>query len=528
MSINQTQNYVLSQLPEATPLAVDKVFLNTNGNNSIAIYPSEETVKISPDFSTLGYSLDPCGLSGDNPVFGIKNVDKNSFSLYAKKTQICMRIPITSIFPDIKKQLSGQTKELLFGLSAKYQGDNSVNMCLAQLDHPGCLYYLSKNLILKSGDTQNIQQYLAITGQDNLDNLGIRIAFDTTKDNVLKEIRYSDFSFSLTTPTSITQIKSGLLNSSLANIKAKKTNNYQITAPFTGIQDLSKDITTLPRTTGDCPSQNSKGENPASALLIKNQIGQYIRYSSENGSFCDHFSYQNLPHNQSYAISIVSRNLKGLSLRLCVINNSSNRCDIYADLSSSPTFKQENFLLPPMGEGNGYDIDIDNFAVKGLPSVNDLKSISIVPVPYTWMSQIETVGSELQGQISKRIMPESVQHLNQSLYLVTTGQANNNVLALSQAYEKNWKAYTVNKFNILNETLPFLFGREVKQHILVNNWENGWVLQPENGNKNIIIVYLPQYLEYAGLIILVLPVLIVILRFLASRRSSKRPLRVDF
>jgi len=98
---------------------------------------------------------------------------------------------------------------------------------------------------------------------------------------------------------------------------------------------------------------------------------------------------------------------------------------------------------------------------------------------------------------------------------------------LSQSFNSGWKAYGVNKLNFVSEIFPFAFGKEIKQHILVNNWENGWILEPKNDNRNIIIIYLPQYLEYLGFVTLIIPVLIVFLRFLASKTLRRKPPRVD-
>jgi hypothetical protein len=104
--------------------------------------------------------------------------------------------------------------------------------------------------------------------------------------------------------------------------------------------------------------------------------------------------------------------------------------------------------------------------------------------------------------------------------------SSNRTLILSQSFDQGWHAYNLKSENMLNKLFPFL-GTELKSHTIVNNWENGWVLEPEKGNKNIVIIYLPQYFEYLGFVILILPVLIVILRFLASKKHREQPPRVD-
>jgi len=107
-----------------------------------------------------------------------------------------MTIPITNIFPNLKQQFSSTIKELLMSLNVQYQGDNSSSICIAKLDSSGCLYSVSKNLILNSGNSQNIQQYLGIT-QDSVSDLGIRISFNTVDNSTLKKVNYNNLALVL-------------------------------------------------------------------------------------------------------------------------------------------------------------------------------------------------------------------------------------------------------------------------------------------------------------------------------------------
>jgi hypothetical protein len=107
----------------------------------------------------------------------------------------------------------------------------------------------------------------------------------------------------------------------------------------------------------------------------------------------------------------------------------------------------------------------------------------------------------------------SVSHPNESLYLVTPGQINNSTIVLSQSFDSGWKAYAVNKVNFLNEIFPFLFDKEIKQHTLVNNWENGWEISKTDSNSIVIIIYLPQYLQYLGDFLFVLLIATIIIGF---------------
>ena len=134
-----------------------------------------------------------------------------------------------------------------------------------------------------------------------------------------------------------------------------------------------------------------------------------------------------------------------------------------------------------------HEININNFSVKNDPSVNDLKSIDVYPFDYNKLSQTETYPSPTQN-------------------------GEKDVIVYSQSFDQGWKAYQISNppaggqfpiFNWAASIVPFAFGKEIKEHILVNNWSNGWILDnAENKNSKFVIIYWPQYLEYLGLGIL--------------------------
>ena len=232
----------------------------------------------------------------------------------------------------------------------------------------------------------------------------------------------------------------------------------------------------------DCPPINSQEKTNFQKTIILEKSDGFIEYSSLGGSFCEHFSYTSFPRNQGYLISINARNVQGLPLRLCVYNYISKRCDLFTHLSGSKEFKQNLFLLPPIDQSVGFDININNFSVKNNPSVNDIKAIEVYPFDYAKLSQIETYSSKASNE-------------------------DINVLVYSQSFDSGWKAYEVKNINWLSNALPFLFGNELKEHVLVNNWANGWILDSnltiqQFNNQKIIIIFWPQYLEYLGLLML--------------------------
>jgi hypothetical protein len=58
---------------------------------------------------------------------------------------------------------------------------------------------------------------------------------------------------------------------------------------------------------------------------------------------------------------------------------------------------------------------------------------------------------------------------------------------------------------------------------MVNNWENGWLLnnpQLVTPNAHYIIVYLPQYLEYLGFVLLGITIVGALVLILRTSRKT--------
>lgn len=461
LSINQ-KSFILNNLAENTPLSLGTVFLNTDSQNSVTLYQDKDDIQIIPNFSTLSSSVDSCSLAKGE--LGINN-QGNSFSLSAKNTDLCMMTPLSKLVEGYET-LPGN--EVLLGIKYNLSQTSNSSLCMASLTNGSCIDYG-----LKSGNFV----FFEIKKED-VKNLGMKIFIEAGESKQGEKSSYTDILITLKKPLFTVNFSKDVLKLSFDYLKTIKDQSIDIAFP--GSEQYSRDITTLSKTSGDC--QNNQGPLAPKKQIVKQELENYIRYIAEEGSFCDHFSYQNLPQDQAYIIAVQSRNIKGLPIRLCVANHNSKRCDLYTHLSNSPEFKQDVFLIPPMSNennpGSGFDININNLGIKNVPSINDLSSIYIIPFPYYWLSQIEI--KKPQKQQKEQIM------------------------VLSQSYENGWKAYEVKNNNFLTNTFPFILGREVKDHVLVNNWANGWILPEASKSSRVIMVFLPQYLEYLGFLILLL------------------------
>ncbi len=254
------------------------------------------------------------------------------------------------------------------------------------------------------------------------------------------------------------------------------------------------------------PALQVAGKNPENCNRrtggqVENQIvsgftQSFVQLSALDATNCSaSFSLPSLPHNLGYLITVDSRNEEGKPLLFWVENLNSHRSDLETYLPKNTNFATSYFIQPPMEEdGLGYTLHFDNISIGREKSVNDLGRISINPVPYKFLSGIVLRKGGGVGGVG-RYEGVEVSHPNPSFYEVkikdggSGGVGGERTLVLSQAFHKGWVAFAWDGF------VP----KEVGEHVLVNNWANGWVLNGRyEGVEEIKIVFLPQLLEYLG------------------------------
>jgi len=238
--------------------------------------------------------------------------------------------------------------------------------------------------------------------------------------------------------------------------------------------------------------------------VVREEKDKFLRLSSVNSSNCLDFDYPNLTQKMSYLITVESRNIEGTPLLFGVANKASSRTDLETYLPRKTARNISYFIIPPMEDyGLGYSLHFNNASIGEVKSVNDLGRMTINSFPYHFLSSLKIVkNQEIAGSIVANDLV--VEHPNPPSYWVSFSCASDNgsmVLVLSQSFAEGWKAYLSKKDNWLNKFFPFVFGKEIKDHFLVNNWENGWQI-PTTDCQQPTTVYLffwPQLLEYLGL-----------------------------
>ncbi|MGA2967631.1 MAG: hypothetical protein ABSD69_00450 [Candidatus Levyibacteriota bacterium] len=262
------------------------------------------------------------------------------------------------------------------------------------------------------------------------------------------------------------------------------------------------------------------------ATLAKVDGQTTLKLQSELATACVNLDMPNLIHNQGYALLIKNANQTGRNLHFWLSNDNTYYSPMDTYLSAANSLTTDTYILSPQEEfGRGYSLHFENMSINHDSTINYLGSIELYPIPYNFLTTVTISNKQVISSLQANY--QAVMHPNESLYLIKNiTPANNSPIILSQSFNPGWKAYAINSLNFWSENFPFLFGNEVKNHVLVNNWENGWILSNKE-QSNLVIVYLPQYLEYLGFIILLLPIIVVFLRILASKRPRKRAVKLD-
>jgi len=289
-------------------------------------------------------------------------------------------------------------------------------------------------------------------------------------------------------------------------------------------EQTNVNVSTITNNIRDCGFEKAK--------LIKKSLVDIggrsaLEYQAQDGDICDTLFLTNLSQNQSYILAIETQNLSGLPFKFCFEDDETKRC-VLEDVASQTTRPTTDyFIIPPYHGISHFNLILNNQAIGDVFSINRLLNIQVIPFPYRFFQAIhwQASNSGITTSSAQSVNLTSTRKINRWLYAATLNQTDltNTVISLNQAYEKNWRAYFIpnSQFSILNFQfvniyLPFLFGKEIKEHVLVNNWANGWRLRPEQTGTsatqraNITIIFWPQYLEFLGFGLLVIAFLVII------------------
>lgn len=214
------------------------------------------------------------------------------------------------------------------------------------------------------------------------------------------------------------------------------------------------------------------------------------------GAVCDVFNLSQVDYAKAYALYIKGENLSGRSLKIYLTNNASGQNDL-EELLSAGLYEQIFLVLPYSNivdlrdRPQGYSLNVETRSFGAEVAENRIDEIAWWSVPLDWVAGIKVNES---AEVKNRVGIRDVKKYGTSYYSVKiTG---NGLLALSQGYDPGWMA---------------LSGLKKLPHVKVNGWANGWEIPEGKDNREVTIVYWPQYLEWLGLGLLgLLPILVII------------------
>ncbi len=432
-----------------------------------------------------------------------KIIDQTGVSLIGTDVVGCLSIPLPRVGQGNLLSLSFtySSSTLTQGninISGKNLGAQNLPQALepkekptrARIFVPSSGSYQQANLLLEAGETKSVKEI-------NYDNIEL---------SVLPQI------ISATAILPVIPEKKVLLKSDIQRL--------QISLPNT---NTGYDLQQTPNQNNLFP-ENQNCDQFNDGKTVKQVTNNGFLYQSQNAIECDSLNLRHLPHTLNYLLSFDYRFQKGLATTICLENHSSRRCDIQERLIKT---NLPQFVIQPIkniNEPQGYTLHLENQSLGSRSTSNLIKSISIRPIPLQFIQGIVIARSETTKQPPTSSIA-STSHPYPFLYTVSIKNNQSSVLNLYQTQSPYWKAFIVSPKDLLLP--PWLITALVPlispvlsqlSHTDVNLWHNSWTLPSDN--SSLIIVYLPQYLEFLGLGLLVLVLLISLVIILVRHHYS--------
>lgn len=492
----------LAELPnlyDYMPLTTS--YLPVNSNFRINLFSSQATEVI--DLKNTLSMVSPAQCYTSKPDRKIeKIVTSDDISLLGTDVVGCLSVPLPYIpIGSLISLTFVYSSPTLIPANANFSDQNFVALETPQPLEPSSTPKPAQIFSISNGNYQQVNLIL-----------------EASNTKAVQEIRYHDINLTTHQPIFSTTTKVESIPKLSVDLTGSEK-SLQVSLPVT---DSALDITQTPESNGFFPeSRNCDQFNDGKAIKIVSPDG--FLYQSQNAIECDYLNLRHLPHSLNYLLSFNVNNLKGLPLTVCLENQTTFRCDIYERLEKSYISQT---LLQPIANSEepvGYSLHLFNQSVGNRITTNHLRSFSIRPIPLTFIKNISVksiTSSETTAQITDSTHPAEF------LYTLSIKEpVPGNILNLYQTRSPYWKAFVVPvddlkkppwlltaKLFISWPSLPSLtpYGE---------SWHNSWQLR--EGENNLIIIYLPQYLQFIGFAAILLTTLILLILSLIPNPKKK-------
>jgi len=440
------------------PQYVTEVTIYLNKTNQINLYRKLKTMQLS-NYSQLN-NLFNCSGTNENQTYGIQTKD-GVINVYGHSINVCLDYPFGPTLTDV------------YSVGVDYLSDYLTNteICLWDKIKDQCL---DNNINITNGS--NGFSRLEIFNNHKIIDPVVRFSTDFPFQDQIKNAWFTNLTFQYYHEVDSNQFFFQPILESNESIN-KAVDNILSHPIDVNVKELIYD------------HKFCSFERPTE--YFKRNVGSVdsplLEYGVVQGSQCEIINLHQANQNLGYLLAITAENIVGQPFKICLEDDSVKRCILDEQLPRNNNLTTDYYIIPPSYVDNyGYNLLLNNYSIGNEKTVNRLKSIRLIPFPYAFIQ-------------SYKQLPDQ--------------ENNDNVVYFKDiAYEKNWKAYSV-PLNIGNNGLlrlfSPLFGTELKDHVLVNNWANGWVISQnqlksvktslnQSGHQQIVIIFLPQYLEFLG------------------------------
>jgi len=234
--------------------------------------------------------------------------------------------------------------------------------------------------------------------------------------------------------------------------------------------------------------------NSYSTTLVR-QGSDSVDLSAIDGSSELTFYMKDLHHEASYILFANTQYKSGLPMRFYLDNDTERKAEVETVLSK--TIENSTIVIPKSSNyfrGYGFHFTVRSVG-KELAS-SSISDIEVYPFPAGLIRGVRFIDEETYANTTNSNPKVKVPYekINTSLYTAEKSKSNRYIV-LSQAYDIGWKAYEVKNASWFNTHFPMISGNKLENHVMVNNWANGW--KTENGGETVII-FVPSYFQILG------------------------------
>lgn len=252
--------------------------------------------------------------------------------------------------------------------------------------------------------------------------------------------------------------------------------------------------------------------------------GVSYNYYAKNAISCDNVSLFGISPGANYLVDFDSEYKTGKEMDICIASQQIDKCMLKDRLFIG----NDTFIYPSYSSVKDINYKLGVQSIGNLESEIKLYKIDFDYIPYSWLKGLNLSSddsSSVQNSIkltsvgtrnSKYIRAISVTSDSYGIKNEDAKNSNSGVIMFNQSYEKGWHLYDISDCSF-RKILPILC-HKVNSHVIAKNWANGWVVPAKN--ENYMIIFVPQYLQYVGYILILGMFIVIAVTYLKASTDN--------